>query len=66
MRLLRRSYEGSVPRVIIAWGKYWAAQVYLYPSASVGFHVDPRRPVLDLHLHRQSCRGLLLASVAEL
>jgi hypothetical protein len=38
------------PRVWIAWGTYWAAQLYLYPCLSVGFHLDPRRPLLDLHL----------------
>jgi hypothetical protein len=38
------------PRVWLAWGKWWAAQLYLYPCLSVGIHIDPRRPLLDLHL----------------
>lgn len=38
------------PRVYLAWGKWWAAQLYLYPCVSFGVHLDPRRPLLDLHL----------------
>ena len=37
------------PRVWLAWGKYWAFQAYWYPCISVGFHFDPRRPLLDIH-----------------
>lgn len=37
-------------RVFLAWGRGWAAQLFLYPCVSFGFHLDPRRPLLDLHL----------------
>ena len=43
MRLLRR------PRVWIAWGKRWAFQAYWYPCVSLGIHIDPRRPLVDVH-----------------
>lgn len=38
------------PSVFLAWGKGWAAQVYLYPHFSLGVHLDFKRPLLDLHL----------------
>lgn len=38
------------PRVFLAWGRWWAAQVFLYPHLSIGVHVDLKRPLLDLHL----------------
>lgn len=50
MRFLARSVDRRVPRVLIAWGRGWAAQLYLYPCFSFGFHLDLRRPLLDLHL----------------
>lgn len=37
-------------RVYLVWGRWWAVQLYLYECLSLGFHIDPRRPLLDLHL----------------
>lgn len=37
-------------RVWVAWGKGWAAQLYLYPCFSLGIHIDFGRPLVDLHL----------------
>lgn len=36
-------------RVWICWGRGWAVQFWPEPYFSLGFHVDPRRPILDLH-----------------
>jgi hypothetical protein len=45
MRTLR-----AFPRVWILWGHWWALQFAPGPYISLGFHLDPRRPLLDLHL----------------
>jgi len=37
-------------KVWLAWGKWWAFQYYRVPCSSLGFHVDLRRPLLDLHV----------------
>lgn len=37
-------------RVWLAWGKRWAVQFWPEPYFSLGFHVDPRRPILDIHV----------------
>ena len=37
-------------KVWIAWGPWWAAQLYWAPYLSFGIHLEPRRPLLDLHL----------------
>lgn len=42
-------------KVWLAWGSWWAVQVYWYPSISVGLHVDLRQPYLDLHLGMLTC-----------
>jgi hypothetical protein len=44
MRTLR-----PFPRVWLAWGKWWAAQAYWYPCVSFGVHIDPTKPLLDIH-----------------
>lgn len=36
--------------VWLAWGRHWAVQVTAGAYVSLGFHFDPRRPILDLHL----------------
>jgi hypothetical protein len=38
------------PGVFLAWGEKWAAQLAPGAYLSLGFHVDPRRPILDLHV----------------
>ena len=42
-------HRWQFPRVWIAWGKWWALQMYLYPCVSLGIHIDVSRPVIDLH-----------------
>lgn len=37
-------------RVWVVWGRWWAVQVYWYPCASLGIHLDLGRPLVDLHL----------------
>lgn len=37
-------------KVWLAWGARWAFQVYRAPYVSLGFHLDFRRPVLDVHV----------------
>ena len=49
MRSLKRSKDGRFHRVFLAWGKWWAFQAYLYPALSLGIHIDPRRPIIDIH-----------------
>lgn len=36
--------------VWIAWGRWWAVQFTAGAYFSLGVHIDPRRPILDLHL----------------
>jgi hypothetical protein len=39
----------AFPRVWLFWGKYWAFQAYFYPCVSFGVHIDPNKPLLDIH-----------------
>lgn len=32
------------------WGCGWAVQFWPEPYLSLGIHIDPRRPIIDLHL----------------
>lgn len=32
------------------WGRWWAVQFWPGPYLSLGFHIDLRRPILDLHV----------------
>lgn len=36
-------------KVWLAWGKYWAVQVYRGPYFSLGLHIDFRKPYMDVH-----------------
>lgn len=36
--------------MLLAWGKWWAAQLYLWPQLSLGLRVEPSRPMVDLYL----------------
>lgn len=45
MRYLRHYRD-----VWLWWGKWWAVQFWPGPYISFGLHLDPRRPLLDLHL----------------
>lgn len=36
-------------RVYLWWGKYWAFQAYFYPCVSFGIHIDPTKPLIDIH-----------------
>lgn len=47
------------PRVWLAWGRWWAVQFWPSLYFSLGVHVDPRRPIIDLHL------GWLIVSVGN-
>lgn len=38
-------------KVWLVWGRWWAVQVVLWlPEFSLGFHVEPKRPLLDIYL----------------
>lgn len=38
-------------KVYLAWGRWWAIQVVLWlPELSLGIHVEPCRPLLDIYL----------------
>lgn len=41
-------------KVWLWWGRWWALQFYRAPCASFGAHVDPRHPLLDIHLTPQA------------
>jgi hypothetical protein len=35
--------------VWLAWGKWWAIQAYFFPCVSFGVHLDPTKPLMDVH-----------------
>ena len=37
-------------KVWLAWGRWWAVQIVAAPEVSLGLHVEPRRPLLDVFL----------------
>lgn len=43
-------YRRHHRKVMLAWGAWWAVQLYLFPQLSLGLRLELKRPMLDVYL----------------